>query len=280
MSHPVSAEDRALLDAYRVDQERRGLQPTTIEQRELQLSLFASQCGPLAEVQPQRIEEWLDTRRNRQGDPISGKTRSCWLTTIAALYDWAIRVDRLTVNPVKKIVRPRLHPRGPRPISEKALARALDAASGVLKCWITIEALEGLRCQEVAYLAAEDVDRDRMTLFVSRGKGGKERRLPLHPDVVRVLDETPGLPTWGRLWPDANPSKVSQRINRHLRRLGIKDTAHSLRHHFGTRVYKQSKDLRLTQSLMGHSSPQTTAGYADFDQDQALGVVSGIKIGG
>jgi site-specific recombinase XerD len=37
---------------------------------------------------------------------------------------------------------------------------------------------------------------------------------------------------------------------------------HQLRHRFGTAVYAETRDLLLTQRLMRHSNPSTTAGYA------------------
>ncbi len=280
-----------LIEAYDRDQVRRGLLPATRAMRRRQLRLVSKSLGPFDQITHEQIDAWLDTRTARNGELISHKTRSCWLTSLSAFYDFITRAElfRQVVdgkdlpreyNPVKKIVRPRVHPKGPRPISEKALRRAIDAAVGILKCWLNIEALEGLRCQEVAYLAAEDIDRDRETLLVTHGKGDKERMLPLHPEVLAALDATPGLPTHGRLWPQATPSAVSQRINRHLHGLGIRDTAHSLRHFFGTRLYITSTDIRLTQALMGHSSPDTTSRYADFDQSKAAAAVSKLQIGG
>lgn len=306
----VLPEDAKLLEGYALDMKRRGLLPTTTTMRQSRLALFAQDCGPILDVEPAQIEAWLDTRTKRDGSPVTDKTRSCWLSDLAAFFTWAERSENLRLRkcelaeghagghrrsndptdhpcdagfvnkPVDKIIRPRLHPKGPRPISEAALTRALAAASGVLRCWITIEALEGLRCQEVAYLAAEDFDTDRMSLLVRMGKGSKERRLPLHPEVARVVAET-DLPTRGRLWPGATPAGVSRAINTHFHALGIRDTAHSLRHFFCSQLYISSgADLRLTQSLMGHSSPAVTAIYAAFDVSKALGAVSSISIGG
>ena len=307
-NYQVLPEDAALIEAYNVDQKRRGLLPATLIIREQRLALFAQDCGPILEVEPAQIEEWLDTRKKRDGTPVTDKTRSCWLSDLGAFFTWAERAEHLPIRkcqlptghmgshrltkqpadnpcnadfmnkPVDKIIRPRLHQKGPRPISIAALTRALEASSGILKCWITIEALQGLRCQEVAALAAEDFDLDRMLLLVRMGKGGKERMLPLHPDVAKVLSETE-LPKRGRLWPDATPAVVSRRINDHLHGLGIRDTAHSLRHFFASSLYISSNaDLRLTQTLMGHSSPQVTAIYAAFDTSKALGAVSAISL--
>ena len=45
---------------------------------------------------------------------------------------------------------------------------------------------------------------------------------------------------------------------------GIKNghTVHSLRHTFGTRLYRQTSDIYLVQKVLGHASPTTTQRYA------------------
>jgi len=55
--------------------------------------------------------------------------------------------------------------------------------------------------------------------------------------------------------------EVSLEMAAYFRRLGISASAHMLRHWLGTSVYASSRDLRVTQELMGHSSPVTTAVY-------------------
>lgn len=272
--------DSELITAYIQDQQRRGLLPNTIAMTTRQLRKFSAECGPFESVTHQAIDLWLDGRKTRYGTPVSSKTRSSWLTSLSAFYTWARRVDLMTVNPVEKIIRPRLHGHGPRPIDAGQLQRAIDAASGDLKLWLLIEAYEGLRCQEVTFLAREDFNlaASPPLLLVRMGKGGKERTLPLHPSVQSAIAEADWLPSHGRLFPKATPPAVSQRINRHLHKLGITSTAHTLRHFFGTRTYIISKDLRQTQEMMGHSSPQTTAGYAAFDQSKAAEIVSQMDI--
>ena len=53
-------------------------------------------------------------------------------------------------------------------------------------------------------------------------------------------------------------------------------TLHQLRHAFATEVYRASRDLRLTQELMGHAHPNTTAIYAAYSPGDAAGVVEGL----
>jgi integrase/recombinase XerC len=50
-------------------------------------------------------------------------------------------------------------------------------------------------------------------------------------------------------------------MRQYLAGLGIDATGHQLRHWFGTGIYAATHDIRLTQELLGHQSPNTTAGY-------------------
>jgi hypothetical protein len=66
------------------------------------------------------------------------------------------------------------------------------------------------------------------------------------------------------------PSMLSELANDHLHACGIPATLHQLRHRFGSRAYQGSHDLRLVQELLGHASPEMTAGYAAYDNAAAL----------
>ena len=120
-------------------------------------------------------------------------------------------------------------------------------------------------------------------LIVGDGKGGKQRIVPLAPTLIDALREAKMAPR-GPLFPrhDGQPGPlpahlVSHHANRYLHDLGIADTLHSLRHFFGTEVYRESQDLRVTQELMGHASPLSTAGYAAWSPAKAATAVDRIK---
>lgn len=66
---------------------------------------------------------------------------------------------------------------------------------------------------------------------------------------------------------------MQKRANTYLRSVGVDDTFHSLRHRYGTQVYELSGfDLRLTQELLGHASPATTAIYTKVNARAGAGV--------
>src|SRR5690606_18513249 len=107
---------------------------------------------------------------------------------------------------------------------------------------------------------------DRLLLI--RGKGGKERIVPMHP-LVEAEMRTRCVKRSGPVFVHESggrfkPEWISRRGSRYLSDLGINETLHSLRHWFGSRTYQECQDIRVVQELMGHANPVTTAGYTAF----------------
>lgn len=151
---------------------------------------------------------------------------------------------------------------------------------------ITLAAEAGLRRAEIAVVARPDVidEPDGMSLIV-HGKGRRERSVPLTPAtraaVARQFDlvspENPWLfPSKGR-YADTHlqPVRVGELINDAL---PGRWSAHTLRHRFATEAYRNSRDLLLVQTLMGHSKPETTAIYVGLDTAEERRVVDGISL--
>lgn len=268
-----------LISQYETYQRRIGLSQNTIDLRNRQFASYAREVGPVVDATETTINEWLDGRTVKSGKGISDKTRSCYLTTFSSFFKWAVKKNHLLTNPIDKMDRPKVHNGMPNPIPERDLERAIAGCTNkMLKCWIVIEAYGGLRCQEVAYLADTDIQHDLRydkngkiigygRIYVRFGKGGKERYVPLTKAVVDALAEYEP-PRPGRLWPNATPSTVSQRINRYYHGIGIVHTAHKNRHRYGTKLYKASGESLLTvQAALGHSDPKTSAIYAQVDNE-------------
>jgi integrase len=72
---------------------------------------------------------------------------------------------------------------------------------------------------------------------------------------------------------------MSKTISDYFAELGIAATAHQLRHWFGTGIYAASHDIRLTQELLGHQSPNTTAIYVAWAAVDAAPAVASLRIG-
>jgi site-specific recombinase XerD len=230
------------------------------------------------------VDAFIDSRHLK-----TTNTRRNYLTHIGRFFDWAMARDLVAVNPTARIEPPKQTIHMPRPFSESELTHALDPAHfgpayahRRTRCWVLLGALGGLRCQEMAGLDASDIDREQRVLHIRKGKGSKERDVPMHPDVLEALEALP-VPASGVVFPMGNgerikPYTVSQYLNRYLRSVGIEKTAHALRHTFATNVYRSTGDILLTQRLLGHSSVQTTQIYAGPDMSKAAPAVMALSI--
>lgn len=128
----------------------------------------------------------------------------------------------------------------------------------------------GLRVGELVRLAVADIDSRRMTILVDRGKGNKQRLVPLSQKLLAELRtwwRTHRNPTW--LFPNrrtGQPLEVStvqracqQAAARARLRRGV--SPHTLRHTFATELLEAGIDLPSIQKMLGHSSLSTTAIY-------------------
>jgi site-specific recombinase XerD len=128
----------------------------------------------------------------------------------------------------------------------------------------------GLRIGEAVQLSVNDIDSRRMTILVSRGKGNKQRLVPLSPKLLaelRLFWQTHRNPVW--LFPSRLPDRhlgisVVERACRWARaRAGLKRrfNTHTLRHTFATELLEAGVDLFSIQKILGHQSLCTTARY-------------------
>jgi len=269
-----------LLESLARDQRRRGLSAAYIIDCQRTLGRFEAWLAPrvLTEATRTDVEAWLDTLLITDG------ARRNYIGALHQFFTFvAERSTVLTALPTEKIGRPRQTRRLPHPIADADLRAALARAqSGRLRAWLVLGAYQGLRCQEIAGLDVADVRIPEGTLLVRRGKGRKERVIPLHSEVVGALEALP-MPEGGPLFqmPDGRrvaPYVVSQGIGRHLSALGIASSAHALRHWFATNLLRDTHDLRIVQEMLGHSSVATTQIYTAFDNELATLAVRRLAV--
>lgn len=220
------------------------------------------------------VESWLESR------PLMPSSRADYLSYLHCFYEWAIREELTEHDPTVRVPVPRVPRRLPRPIGEGSLARAFMEADPRMMAMLALAAYAGLRCMEIADLCANDILWGSPVVVIIRGKGDKDRVVPLCHKADLAL-RAYGVPSSGPVFPKLkgghyNPSTVSIMINTHLHRCGIPETAHQLRHRFGTRFYRESKDIMLTKEMMGHSSITTTQGYVAYSPDAAAKVVEAL----
>lgn len=262
-----------VIGAMRLDMERRGLFPTSITKREIHLRALMRWLGPVSifDVSRDQINVFLDSR------DIGPRTRFSWLAHLHSFFKWAAAESLTETDPTADIVRPKLRRTLPRPAPVDELVRLLEMANPQERCWVVLAAYEGLRCQEIAGLRREDVIEGDGLLRVVHAKGGRERLVPLHPKTLAALRALP-MPRTGWVFTRArggrySPNALSAAFNQFIRRNGMATKAHQLRHSFGTHLYQSTGDLRLTQEMLGHSDPGTTAIYTAFSPRAAMDAI-------
>lgn len=244
------------------------LAPTTLRSRRDVIKLFAAH-HPLATASTADVEAFL----TRPG--WTAQTRASYRSHLAAYYGWLCRTGHRADNPMDNVRHFRVPRRVPRPLTADQTARLVAAATGSLRTAILLGAFAGLRCAEIAAVHTDDVS-DGDVLYVL-GKGGVAAMIPLHAMLAADLSRYFGFvfprPDGGHVTSQA----VQHRIRRHMARCGVKATPHQLRHTFGTNVYTNTRDLRLTQELMRHASPATTAVYTLVSDESRRAAIRSLR---
>ncbi len=145
----------------------------------------------------------------------------------------------------------------------------------------------GLRVSELVGLDWADID-SGLELVRVRGKGGKERLVPIGHKALAALDAYRG--RIAELCPRRLRDEKAVFLNRHGKRLSTRTVArmvdhyvltsgiagkaspHALRHSFATHLLNAGADLRAIQELLGHASLSTTQKYTHVNLDQLMSV--------
>lgn len=216
------------------------------------------------------------------------------LVSVRNLHAFAVAENMTKENPAADISPPKLEQRLPKALSVDEVARLLDAPDRSeimgLRDAALLELLyaTGARVSEICALDLDDAttalaDADAGLLL--RGKGGKERMVPLGSYARDAVDAylVRARPT---LAPRAKQADHALLLNQRGRRMsrqsawavmqkaaqaaGITNdvSPHSLRHSFATHLLSGGADLRAVQELLGHSSVATTQIYTLVTVDQ------------
>jgi len=170
--------------------------------------------------------------------------------------------------------------------AEQAPAQRLRAAR--LLCLLEVVYATGLRVSELVALPAAAARRDQRMLVV-RGKGGKERLVPLNQAAKRAMAEYLKLRAGaGRdaqskwLFPSFGEQGhlTRQHFARELKMLGSscgiapeRLSPHVLRHAFASHLLHNGADLRVVQTLLGHADISTTQIYTHVLEERLKSLV-------
>ena len=235
----------------------------------------------LKELEPADIRAWLAARLN-EGLSRTSITRA--MSALRNLFRFLNLTDRIDNQSLAAVRAPKPAESVPKPISPDdvllLMRRALEIASNR---WIGARDVAilamlygcGLRIDEALNLDQEDAPTN--DIITITGKGGKERIVPVLPEVIDAVlkyrDVCPfptaaGNPLFYGVRGSRLNAGVMQRTVRMLRAdLSLPETVtpHALRHSFATHLLAGGGDLRTIQELLGHASLSTTQRYTNVD---------------
>jgi integrase/recombinase XerD len=250
------------------------------------LDWLAKRGLSLVDVRTEDVQAYqmdLFAARKKDGTPYSIADQMQRLSAIKTLFRFLCRRGYLLSDPSAPVEYPRREQRLPRGILSRQEARALVEAPDTstplgLRDRAILETFygTGIRAAELANLTTSDVDTEDKVLRVIRGKGAKDRNVPLTSAAAEAIEAylIEGRPKMraarrerflflglrgGRI----NNCTLNEIIRECTRKAGIERhvTCHTLRHTIATHLLKGGADIRHIQVLLGHSSLQSTETY-------------------
>lgn len=266
-----SESDMRLIRLHCDHLKRTGATPRTLDHRRENLRRLAEKLPvDLADATPDHLDTWQSHLT------VSLSSTATYTSHCRAFYRWATECGLIEHDPSVRLPRPKLPPRSARPVPDTDLYIAIECAAEPLRTWLVLAAFMGLRAAEVAGIRRENItEHDGRLLLGGIGKGNKPFKLPVPAEVRPYLEQFMtgrSGPLWRapRTGNPVTPAYVSERVSTFFRSIGMPYTLHWARHSFGTAVYRQTRDLLMTMSVMRHANPNTTRLYVEQVEAEAV----------
>jgi site-specific recombinase XerD len=278
---PMTLNLLELVRLYLRDRTAAGeLCPVTVPSLRRNLLRFAHHAGvPAGQLARAHVEAFLSSCQ------VAASTRRQRFSQIRQFCRWLVHnglVDHDPTADMRAPRQPRPVPRAYRPCTvARLLQTAPDARARLI---VLLEVQEGLRACEVARLEMGDIDfADRLVLI--RGKGGRERILPLSDETWEALEgylaehpahAGPLVRSYTDLAAGIGAAYIVQMMGRWLRAAGVeRGGGHGLRHTMATELLRSGADVRDVQTALGHATLTSTQIYLPFSDARRLRSVMG-----
>ncbi len=258
----------------------RGFSKNTVESYKRDIVKFFEIVNKhFRDVNPDDLNSFIKKELN---DGISPKSISRRLSALKTFYRFLIYSGKIRKNPVSLVERPKLWKTLPSYLTFEEVEKLLDLPDQktVLglrdKAMLELMYATGLRVSELINLKVSNYMKD-MGIIMIKGKGGKERIVPISKRAKASLDNylkervklfKKGKEDNGYIFLNSKGGKLTRQgvwkiIKNYGKKIGIEEKIkpHILRHSFATHLLEKGADLRLVQTLLGHSQISTTEIY-------------------
>ncbi len=243
----------------------------------------------LDRVEAKTVRSFLAARR--RGGAVS-RSLARTLSALRQLFRWLEAQELADNRAVLQIASPKIPHSVPKPLTVDKAAGVVDAGPDADLDWTQARDTavllllygSGLRIAEALSISVKDAPTGDRDVLRIKGKGGKERVVPVLAFVRAAVERYVALCPYPldpneALFRGAKGGPLSPRIiqlamERLRAGLGLPATAtpHALRHSFATHLLSAGADLRQIQELLGHASLSTTQAYTEVDRDRLLAV--------
>ena len=249
-----------------------GLSAQTIKSRRYKMVHLAALLMPSG---PEDVttEQIVQVFARQQWKP---ETRKAYRNTISSFFRWLHKSGRRSDDPsldVPRVKKPHAHPR---PCPDRYIAAAMKMATTSERLMIRLGAECGLRRGEIARVHSDDVVADSAgRSLIVRGKGDKQRIVPLPDDLAGIIMDARGYLFPGRFGGHVEESYIGDHISRLL---PDGYAAHTLRHRFATTAYAATHDLFVVAELLGHESVETTEHYVAMPDGRLREATAAVRL--
>lgn len=268
----------------------RGASKHTLDAYLRDLDDFAAFLGTAIEqADTESLRDFLSNMADRGLAPRTAARR---LSALRQFFHFLMADGRRKDDPSHGLDSPRLGRPLPKYLGESAIDKLLEAARAVEgakgrrdEAILELLYATGMRVSELCTLPLAAVARGQTTLIV-RGKGNKERMIPLGEPACRAIEawlelRQPKTSRW--LFPATR--KPNQPIARDVVALMLKKLAadagvppstlspHVLRHSFASHLLAGGADLRSVQQMLGHADIATTEIYTHVQEERLSSLV-------
>lgn len=226
----------------------------------------------------------------RRNDGVQSRSLARQLSAIRSFFSFAEREGYFRNAALAAVRAPKLPHAVPKPLSVDAAGRVVREGDGLAEAkaaWVGARDRAvllllyacGLRISEAVSLTPRQCETNPLRVT---GKGGKERIVPVLPQVAEAIHVYRSLAPFaladneplfrGEKGGPLSPRIIQLLIERLRGALGLPETAtpHALRHSFATHLLANGADLRVIQELLGHASLSTTQIYTEVDRHHLL----------
>lgn len=232
----------------------------------------------IAQVNPSFIRSWLASLREVGVTPRSIIRK---ISALKSFYKFLLRTGVISISPMTQITAPKMGKSLPVFIKEDEAVALGELVAVSSEDWkgmntrllITLFYYTGMRLSELINLKDQQVELNRAQLKVL-GKGNKERILPLHTDLIQLIqdyitkrnerfEEREPFLLLTEKGKKMYPRYAWQLVNQILAAATTvqKRSPHVLRHSFATHLLNHGADLNAVKELLGHSSLAATQVY-------------------